>query len=76
MRKHSAFLLLTILVVAVFATAQEKTASQPAASAQCKFADGKIRLTIRSSAKSRQIFGRLVPYEQVGGLAPARQPRL
>jgi len=68
MRKHSAFLLLTILVLAVFATAQEKKQRpSPAASAQCKFADGKsIKVDYSSPrAKGRQIFGGLVPYGQV-----------
>ncbi len=68
MRKHSAFLLLTILVFAVFATAQEKKQRpSPAASAQCKFADGKsIKVDYSSPrAKGRQIFGGLVPYGQV-----------
>jgi hypothetical protein len=68
MRKHSAFLLLTILVVAVFASAQEKKQRpSPAASAQCKFADGKsIKVDYSSPrAKGRQIFGGLVPYGQV-----------
>jgi len=68
MRKYSALLLLTLLALTVFATAQEKKPRpSPAASAQCKFADGKsIKVDYSSPrAKGRQIFGGLVPYGQV-----------
>jgi Protein of unknown function (DUF2911) len=68
MRKHSAFLMLMILVVTVFATAQDKSKRpSPPASAQCKFGDGKsIKVDYSSPrAKGREIFGGLVPYGQV-----------
>ena len=68
MRKHSAFLMLMILVLTVFATAQDTSKRpSPPASAQCKFADSKsIKVDYSSPrAKGRQIFGGLVPYGQV-----------
>jgi hypothetical protein len=68
MRKYSAFLMLTILVLTVFTTAQEKKQRpSPPASAQCRLADGKsIKVDYSSPrAKGRQIFGGLVPYGQV-----------
>src|SRR5215468_6712894 len=68
MRKHSAFLMLMILVLTVVATAQDKSKRpSPPAGAQCNFADGKsIKVDYSSPrAKGRQIFGGLVPYGQV-----------
>jgi hypothetical protein len=68
MRKRSALLTLTILTLTLCATAQEKKQRpSPAASAQCKFADGKSTKVAYSSprAKGRQIFGGLVPYGEV-----------
>jgi hypothetical protein len=64
MQKRIAFLMCTLLTLTVFAAAQRPS---PAASAQCKFADGKsIKVDYSSPrAKGRQIYGGLVPYGQV-----------
>lgn len=67
MQKRTAFLLCSVLMVSVLAAAQmgsEKQRPSPAATAQCKFADGKSIKVAYSSprAKGRKIFGGLVPY--------------
>jgi hypothetical protein len=67
MQKRTAFLLCSVLMLSVLAAAQmggEKQRPSPAATAQCKFADGKsIRVAYSSPrAKGRKIFGGLVPY--------------
>jgi hypothetical protein len=67
MQKRTAFLLCSVLMLSVLAAAQmggEKQRPSPAATAQCKFADGKSIKVAYSSprAKGRKIFGGLVPY--------------
>jgi len=65
------FALLTALVfaVAIYAPAQQDKSKRPSppASAECKFSDGKsVKIDYSSPrAKSRKIFGGLVPYGQV-----------
>jgi hypothetical protein len=70
MQKRIAFLTCIVLTLTMCAAAQmggEKQRPSPAASAQCKFADGKTIKVDYSSprAKGRQIYGGLVPYGQV-----------
>ena len=70
MQKRIAFLMCTVLALSILASAQmgsEKQRPSPAASAQCKFSDGKsIKVNYSSPrAKGRQIFGGLVPYGEV-----------
>ena len=70
MQKRIAFLTCVVLTLSILATAQTgggKQRPSPAASAQCKFADGKsIKVNYSSPrAKGRKIFGDLVPYGQV-----------
>jgi hypothetical protein len=70
MQKRIAFLMCTVLALSIVACAQmggEKQRPSPAASAQCKFADGKsIKVNYSSPrAKGRKIFGELVPYGEV-----------
>ncbi len=70
MQKRIAFLTCIVLTLTICAAAQmgaEKQRPSPAASAQCKFADGKSIKVAYSSprAKGRKIFGELVPYGQV-----------
>jgi hypothetical protein len=70
MQKHTAFLMSSVLMLSICAVAQmggEKQRPSPAASAQCKFGDGKsIKVDYSSPrAKGRQIYGGLVPYGQV-----------
>jgi hypothetical protein len=67
MQKRTAFLLCEVLMLSVLAAAQmggEKQRPSPAATAQCKFGDGKSIKVAYSSprAKGRKIFGGLVPY--------------
>lgn len=66
MQKRITVLTLLVLSVAVLASAQEKRPS-PAASASCKFTDGKTIQTNYSSPrmKGRKIYGGLVPYGEV-----------
>jgi hypothetical protein len=67
--KKTAVVLLFILSVALLAAAQQDKSKRPSppAQAQCKFADGKTITTDYSSPrmKGRQIFGGLVPYNEV-----------
>jgi hypothetical protein len=70
MQRRIAFLTCTVFALSIIATAQmggEKQRPSPAASAQCKFADGKaIKVNYSSPrAKGRKIFGELVPYGEV-----------
>jgi hypothetical protein len=70
MQKRIAFLMCTVLVLSIIATAQmggEKQRPSPAANAQCKFSDGKsIKVNYSSPrAKGRKIFGELVPFGEV-----------
>ena len=70
MQKRIAVLMCTVLALSILASAQmggEKQRPSPAASAQCKFSDGKsIKVNYSSPrAKGRQIFGGLVPYGEV-----------
>jgi Protein of unknown function (DUF2911) len=70
MPKRAAFLTCAVLTLSLFASAQmgkEKQRPSPAASAQCKFADGKTIKVAYSSprAKGRKIYGGLVPYGEV-----------
>ncbi|MGC2194646.1 MAG: DUF2911 domain-containing protein [Terriglobales bacterium] len=70
MQKRVAFLMCMVLSLSMLAVAQMgggKPRPSPAASAQCKFADGKsIKVDYSSPrAKGRKIFGELVPYGQV-----------
>lgn len=69
MRKRIAFLTSTVLVLSIFAAAQAggEQRPSPAASAQCKFSDGKsIKVDYSSPrAKGRKIYGDLVPYGKV-----------
>ena len=70
MQKRIAFLMCSVLALSTLAAAQmggEKQRPSPAASAQCKFSDGKsIKVNYSSPrAKGRQIFGSLVPYGEV-----------
>ena len=66
MQKRIAFLMFVVLAFAVIASAQQSRPS-PAASAQCKFSDGKsIKVDYSSPrAKGRKIYGELVPYGEV-----------
>jgi len=68
MQKHVAVLMCT-LALAIFAAAQTggKQRPSPAASAECKFSDGKTIKVDYSSprAKGRKIYGGLVPYGEV-----------
>ncbi len=66
MSKRIALLTLLTLFLASFAFAQSSRPS-PAASAECKFADGKTIKTDYSSPrmKGRKIYGGLVPYGEV-----------
>ena len=67
--KKTAVVLLFILSVTLFAAAQQDKSKRPSppAQAQCKLPDGKTITTDYSSprAKGRQIFGGLVPYNEV-----------
>src|SRR6185312_17555152 len=67
--KKTAVVLLFILSISLFAAAQQDKSKRPSppAQAQCKLPDGKTITTDYSSprAKGRQIFGRLVPYNEV-----------
>ena len=67
--KKSAVVPLFILSVTLFAAAQQDKTKRPSppAQAQCKLPDGKTITTDYSSprAKGRQIFGGLVPYNEV-----------
>jgi hypothetical protein len=66
--KKTAVVLLFILSFTLFAAAQDKSKRpSPPAQAQCKLPDGKTITTDYSSprAKGRQIFGGLVPYNEV-----------
>ena len=65
MQKRIAFLMFVVLTLAVVASAQSRPS--PAASAQCKFADGKsIKVDYSSPrAKGRKIYGELVPFGEV-----------
>ncbi len=70
MQKRVAFLMCMVLSLSMLAVAQMgggKPRPSPAASAQCKFTDGKsIKVDYSSPrAKGRKIFGELVPYGQV-----------
>lgn len=67
MQKRVAFLMCSVLMVSVFAAAQQgKQRPSPPASAECKFTDGKsIKVDYSSPrAKGRKIYGELVPYGQ------------
>jgi hypothetical protein len=69
-QKRIAFLTCMVLTFTMLAAAQmgnEKQRPSPAASAQCKFADGKSIKVAYSSprAKGRKIYGGLVPYGEV-----------
>jgi DUF2911 family protein len=67
--KKTAVVLLFILSYTLFAAAQQEKSKRPSppAQAQCKLPDGKTITTDYSSprAKGRQIFGGLVPYNEV-----------
>ena len=67
--KKTAVVLLFILSITLFAAAQQDKTKRPSppAQAQCKLPDGKTITTDYSSprAKGRQIFGGLVPYNEV-----------
>ncbi|HEX6803487.1 MAG TPA: DUF2911 domain-containing protein [Terriglobales bacterium] len=67
--KKTAVVLLFILSFTLFAAAQQDKSKRPSppAQAQCKLPDGKTITTDYSSprAKGRQIFGGLVPYNEV-----------
>src|SRR5690348_5414433 len=67
--KKTAVVLLFILSISLFAAAQQDKSKRPSppAQAQCKLPDGKTITTDYSSprAKGRQIFGGLVPYNEV-----------
>lgn len=67
--KKTAVALLFILSFTLFAAAQQDKSKRPSppAQAQCKLPDGKTITTDYSSprAKGRQIFGGLVPYNEV-----------
>ena len=70
MQKRIAFLTCVVLTLSILATAQMgggKQRPSPAASAQCKFADGKsIKVNYSSPrAKGRKIYGDLVPFGEV-----------
>src|SRR5215470_12690575 len=69
MRRNITFAFLSILVLGLFATAQQDKTKRPSppASAQCKFSDGKTINVEYSSprAKGRKIFGGLVPYGEI-----------
>jgi Protein of unknown function (DUF2911) len=69
MKKTAAVLLFFILSYTLFAAAQQDKSKRPSppAQAQCKLPDGKTITTDYSSprAKGRQIFGGLVPYNEV-----------
>jgi hypothetical protein len=67
--KKTVVVLLFILSIALFAAAQQDKSKRPSppAQTQCKLPDGKTITTEYSSprAKGRQIFGGLVPYNEV-----------
>lgn len=67
--KKTAVVLLFILSYTLFAAAQQEKSKRPSppAQAQCKLPDGKTITTdySRPRAKGRQIFGGLVPYNEV-----------
>src|SRR5215813_10247021 len=69
MQNRIAFLMCTVLALSIAAAAQggDKPRPSPAASAECKFSDGKSVKVDYSSprAKGRKIFGGVVPYDQV-----------
>src|ERR1700740_567986 len=67
MQKRLAFVMCSVLMLSVFAAAQGKQRPSPAASAQCKFADGKsIKVDYSSPrAKGRKVYGELVPFGEV-----------
>ncbi|HXY49550.1 MAG TPA: DUF2911 domain-containing protein [Terriglobales bacterium] len=69
MQKRVAVLLCTFLALPIFAAGQTggKQRPSPAASAECKFSDGKTIKVDYSSprAKGRKIYGGLVPYGEV-----------
>src|ERR1700757_4217625 len=73
MQRRNAFLVVCLVVLSLRGFAQTggrkggKQRPSPAASAQCKFADGKTIKTDYSSprAKGRKIYGDLVPWGQV-----------
>ena len=70
MQKRIAFLTCVVFTLTLCAAAQmgaEKQRPSPAASAQCKFADGKSIKVAYSSprAKGRKIYGELVPFGEV-----------
>jgi DUF2911 family protein len=69
MKKTATVLLFFILSYTLFAAAQQDKSKRPSppAQAQCKLPDGKTITTDYSSprAKGRQIFGGLVPYNEV-----------
>jgi hypothetical protein len=70
MQRRIPVLALVVLLLPIAAAAQMKDKAQrpsPAATAACKFADGKSVTVDYSSprAKGRKIFGDLVPYDQV-----------
>jgi hypothetical protein len=67
--KKTAVVLLVTLSITLFAAAQQDKSKRPSppAQTQCKLPDGKTITTDYSSprAKGRQIFGGLVPYNEV-----------
>jgi len=67
--KRTALVLLFVLSITLFAAAQQDKSKRPSppAQTQCKLPDGKTITTDYSSprAKGRQIFGGLVPYNEV-----------
>jgi DUF2911 family protein len=67
MQKQIVFLTSLLLAFATLAACQDKKPASPPAQAQCKFSDGKTVTIAYSSprAKSRKIFGGLVPYGEV-----------
>src|SRR3954471_19765489 len=67
MQKRLAIVTLLLLTFAAFASAQDKKPLSPAATAQCKFADGKSITVNYSSprAKRRKIYGGLAAYRPV-----------
>jgi hypothetical protein len=69
MQRRVAVLICTFLAFPIFAAAQTSSTQRPspAASAECKFSDGKTIKVDYSSprAKGRKIYGGLVPYGEV-----------
>ena len=69
MLKKTAYVVLFVLTLSIFVSAQQDKSKRPSppAQAQCKLSDGKTITVDYSSprAKGRKIFGGLVPYGEV-----------